>query len=194
MKNALIATMAIIIVLLATLVGVLLQEPNISVFEIDRDRVAVASKIALAKDESAKYSGGFVKDFIQLRLAILSVTDDMLEQKRASIIRRISMTYPVGSKPVSVATDAELDEILQELKQAEDHAAQSRKEAAKYSGGLVQSLALMKAETDEMGVAQLRLKFYSAKHGFPILPTLPKDGGQKNAVPLGKVVGDKEAL
>jgi hypothetical protein len=112
MKNALIVAMAIIIALLGAFLGLLLQEPNTSVFEIDRDRVQVASKMAQAKDESAKYSGGFVKDFIQLRLAILSVTDDMLEQKRASIIRRISMTYPVGSKPVSVATDAELDEIL----------------------------------------------------------------------------------
>jgi len=104
------------------------------------------------------------------------------------------MTYPVGIRPASVATESELDALLAELKQAEDHATQSRKEAAKYSGGLIQGLALMKAETDDMSVAQLRLKFYSAKHGFPILSISPRDGGEKNAAPLGKVAGDKEGL
>jgi hypothetical protein len=52
----------------------------------------------------------------------------------------------------------------------------------------------MKAETDDIAVSQLRLKFYSAKHGFPILPTLPVDRSNDTAAPIGKIVRDKDAL
>jgi hypothetical protein len=194
MKNVLIATMAILILLLAAFVGVLLQEPSTSAFEIDKDRAAIAVSVTQAKEEAAKYSGGFIKSFIELRLSILLVTDAMLEQKRQAIIRRITMVYPVGSKPAPTASESELNEIITEIKQAEDRLATSKKEASKYTGGLVQGLALMKAETDDIAVSQLRLKFYSAKHGFPILPVTSPSDAQKPTGPLGRIVGDKDGL
>jgi hypothetical protein len=194
MKNVVIATMAILVALLGAFVGVLLQEPSTSTVEIDRDRAAVATSITQAKEEATKYSGGFIKSFIELRLSILRVTDAMLEQKREAIIRRITMVYPVDFKPAAAASEAELNEIIAEIKQAEDRLAASKKEASKYTGGLVQGLALMKAETDDIAVSQLRLKFYSAKHGFPILPVVPPSDAQKPAAPLGKIVGDRDGL
>ena len=84
--------------------------------------------------------------------------------------------------------------ILEDLSQAEKKAAASKLEAARYAGGLVQALALMKVETDEMSVSQLRLKFYSAKHGIPMpLPNLPENS-KTPAQPPGKIVKDREAL
>ena len=194
MKNVLIATMAILIMLLAAFVGVLLQEPSTSTLEIDKDRAAVAASVTQAKEEAAKYSGGFIKSFIELRVSILLVTDAMLEQKRKAIIRRITMVYPFESKPAPTASESELNDIIAEIKQAEERLAASKKEASKYTGGLVQGLALMKAETDDIAVSQLRLKFYSAKHGFPILPVASPSDAKKSTGPLGRIVGDKDGL
>jgi hypothetical protein len=53
---------------------------------------------------------------------------------------------------------------------------------------------LMKAETDDIAVSQLCLKFYSAKHGFPILPVAQPSDAKKPTGPLGKIVGDKDGL
>jgi hypothetical protein len=194
MKNTLIAIMAVAIVVLGALVGILLEEPQTSTVEIDRDRAAVSAQIAEAKQLAAKYSGGVILGLINLRMSVLELTDAMLEQKRTSFLRRINLSFRAPLDAAKPASDTELNEILKELDQAQSRATESRKDAARYTGGLVQGIALMKAETDEIAVSQLRLKFYSAKHGFPILPTIPVDKPNAAAPPLGKVVSDKDAL
>lgn len=194
MKNTLIAIMAVAIVVLGALVGILLEEPQTSTVEIDQDRAAVSVQIAEAKQLAAKYSGGVILGLINLRMSVLELTDAMLEQKRTSFLRRINLSFRAPLDAAKPASDTELNEILKELDQAQSRAAESRKDAARYAGGLVQGIALMKAETDEIAVSQLRLKFYSAKHGFPILPTIPVDKPNAAAPPLGKVVSDKDAL
>lgn len=194
MKNTLIAIMAVAIVVLGALVGILLEEPQTSTVEIDQDRAAVSVQIAEAKQLAAKYSGGVILGLINLRMSVLELTDAMLEQKRTSFLRRINLSFRAPLDAAKPASDTELNEILKELDQAQSRATESRKDAARYAGGLVQGIALMKAETDEIAVSQLRLKFYSAKHGFPILPTIPVDKPNAAAPPLGKVVSDKDAL
>jgi hypothetical protein len=172
----------------------LLRDDNVSTFELDRDRAYVAEQVMKAQADSAKYTGGVLKAFIDLRVAVLAATAAMLDQKRTALFRRIWTTYTVDSKPVREASNEELNQILDELKQAEDSASASRAEAARYTGGLVQSLALMKAATDDVSVSQLRLKFYAAKHGLPVMPFAIDDKQSIEKKPLGKIVGDKEAL
>jgi hypothetical protein len=194
MKNTLIAIMAVAILVLGALVGVLLEDPQTATVEIDRDRAAVNAEINAAKELATRYSGGLIVGLINVRIAILETTDAMLGQKRTTLLRRINLTYRAPFDAARPASDAELDDILKELSQAQTRAAESRKVVERYSGGLVQGLALMKAETDEIAVSELRLKFYSAKHGFPILPTISVDKQNATPLPPGKVVGDKEAL
>ncbi|MET4736697.1 hypothetical protein ABIF73_000836 [Bradyrhizobium japonicum] len=194
MKNTLIAIMAVAILVLGALVGVLLEDPQTATVEIDRDRAAVSAEINAAKELATRYSGGLIVGLINVRIAILETTDAMLGQKRTALLRRINLTYRAPFDAARPASDAELDDILKELSQAQTRAAESRKVVERYSGGLVQGLAVMKAETDEIAVSELRLKFYSAKHGFPILPTISVDKQNATPLPPGKVVGDKEAL
>jgi hypothetical protein len=68
--------------------------------------------------------------------------------------------------------------------------AASEKEAGK-TGGLLAVMNQMTVETNKLTVAQLRMKFYSAKHGLPIF--FPSDTKEK-AKPPGKVTTDREAL
>lgn len=146
------------------------------------------------QEESEKYGQGLLRSLIEVRLAIARNTLAMLDQKRASFVRRITLDYRLDGRPVHDASDQELNMILEELSQAEKKAAASKLEAARYSGGLAQAMSLLKAETDELSVSQLRLKFYSAKHGIPMpLPTLTENSS-KPTLPPGKVVKDRDAL
>jgi hypothetical protein len=179
---------------LALALAVVIQEPQVSTMEIDRDRAALASEISVIKSESDKYESGLVKSLIEVRLAITRNTLAMLDQKRASFVRRITLNYRLDGQPVHEASDEELNMILSDLSQAEKKAAASKLEAARYAGGLVQAVALMKAETDEMSVSQLRLKFYSAKHGIPMpIPNLTENL-KAPARPPGRIVKDRDAL
>jgi hypothetical protein len=117
----------------------------------------------------------------------------MLDQKRTSWIRLTRLNYTIEGKKVQEATDKELRDILDEITEAERTAASARQEAAQYTGGLVQAMALVKAVTEEATVASLRMKFYATKYAIPIqVPSLH----QKEPTPSspGKVVKDREAL
>jgi hypothetical protein len=167
MLRVLLAISTIIATGLALILAVVLQDPQVSTLEIDRDRTALAAEISTTLAGSEKYGPGLLKSLIEVRLAITRNTLAMLDQKRASFIRRIALNYRIDSQPVREASDQELNIILEDLSQAEKKAAASKLEAARYTGGLVQAMALMNAETDEMSVSQLRLKFYSAKTRNP---------------------------
>jgi hypothetical protein len=55
-------------------------------------------------------------------------------------------------------------------------------------------MAWVTAETNRLSVAQLRLKFYSAKYGLPIFAPNPLQGPERAKETPGTVVKDKEAL
>ena len=65
---------------LAVVLAFVLQQPSISTLEIDRDRSALAAEIKESQSESDKYSGGAIKAFVDLRVAILRSTASMLDQ------------------------------------------------------------------------------------------------------------------
>jgi hypothetical protein len=177
----------------AAVIVIFTQGSQVSTIKIDQDRAAVQAQIGEAESESAKYSGGAVKALVEVRLAILRHTLAMLDQKRASWIRLVPLNYTIEGKTVREASDKELKDILDEITEAERTASSARQEAAQYTGGLIQAMALVKAVTEEITVASLRMKFYTAKYAMPIqVPSL----GQKEPAPSppGKVVKDREAL
>jgi hypothetical protein len=169
MRNLLLVVLMLTTASLAALLVVIPLPPEISTLEIDKDRDAVKAQITEADAEAAKYTGGAIKTFIDLRIAILRNTLAMLDQKRASYIRLVKLNYTVDGHAVSEASETALRDNMDELSQIERKAADSKKEASKYSGGLVQAMSLMKAATEEATASTLRMKFYSAKYGIPIL-------------------------
>ncbi|MBS4005918.1 MAG: hypothetical protein KGZ91_21315 [Afipia sp.] len=192
MKNVLIVILLTSVIALASVLGLVLQDTEQPNSDLDRDMTRVRAEIVEARRESEKYSSGLVKSFIDLRLSVLQATDAMLDQKRRSLFWRISLRYPNMASAARVAPDQELTEILDELRQAEDRANQARTEAARYSGGLVQSMSLARVAIDDVAISQLRLKFYSAKHGFPILTiSAPK---ANDSATKGKIVQDRDGL
>jgi hypothetical protein len=193
MQKAIIFLLAVAVIALATALGIVLQEPATSTFEIDRDRASVAAELSSAQSEAEKYQGGAIKALLSARVETLRHMLTMLDQKRTSVVRRIALNYSIDAHAVEPATDAILNDILDELSGVEKTISSSKTEAARYSGGLVQSMKLMTVATEELSAAQIRMKFYTAKYGLP-LPTLATRGEQTKATPSGRVVSDREAI
>lgn len=191
MRRAMTTLMLGVIGMLSFLLAWVLLTPVPTTEELDADLKQVRTEIKEASSEAEKYAPSLMKSLIEVRRQTLANTEAMLSQKRASVLRRISLSYRIDGQELAPASDKELKEIIEEIEQAENKVTQSKKHAELYSGGLVQALALMSVETDQLSVSQLRLKFYSAKYGLPIL-RLPNE--KKGGEPPGHVVRDKDAL
>jgi len=191
MRQAITTLMLGVIAVLSVILAWMLLTPVPTTEELDADLTRVRTEIKQASSEADKYAPSLMKSLIELRRQTLANTEAMLSQKRASVLRRITLSYRFDGQQLTPASDKELKEIIGEIEQAESKVAQAKKHAEQYSGGLVQVLALMSVETDELSVSQLRLKFYSAKYGLPIF-SLPNE--KKAGEPPGQIVRDKDAL
>ncbi len=186
----------VLVVLSGSCAGLLLMaysEPSTAV--LDSDLAEIRVRIKAAGDEDAKYAGGLIKVIVALEREVLRSTEAMLEQKRTSLIRRIDLRYTVEGRTLTPANDERLKQIADDLEKAGAALAEDQAEAARYAGGLVQTMALMTAATDRLNIAQLSLAYYGAKYGLA-LPVEVRTG--RTDVPVhsspGTVVKDKDAL
>jgi hypothetical protein len=148
-----------------------------------------------ADEEDSKYQGGLIKALGLVRREILATSEAMLEQKRASFLRRIDLRYIVDSKAIVPASDERLREIVADLDKANITLSKDLAEAARYSGGVVQAMSLMAVAIDHVTVAQLNLAYYGAKYGV-VLPIQPQFGASRTPTELvpGVIVKDKDAF
>jgi len=188
----------IVITFLTAIIGLLLLlvatvfDPIPNTASLDGDLKFVREQIGDARREADQYSGGAIQAFIRLRLATLQHTEALLEQKKSALLRRVWLHYTVDGRTLIAANDADLKSIISDIEQAEQKLGRSTAEAAQYSGGLIHAMARMTVETDRMSIAQLRLKLYSAKYGFPIFA---ETFGQNQNIPApGRIVEDKNAF
>jgi hypothetical protein len=167
-------------------------DPSPDTASLDNDLVLVKAQIKDARLQDEKFSGGVIKALIQLRLNTLQQTEALLEQKKTAFLRRVWIHYTVDGHPIAAASNADLDAISADIKKAEEKLELSTLKAEQYSGGLIQGLALVTAETERMSIAQLRLKFYSAKYGLPIFSGTVEQKQEPSAP--GHIVKDKNAF
>lgn len=117
MQKFLVAILTIVSVALSVTLGVVLQEPEVSIIEIDRDRAALSSRISTTQEESEKYGQGLLRSPIEVRLAIARNTLAMLDKKRASFVRRITLDYRLDGQRQpyrqTIAIDHRVDFIRQ---------------------------------------------------------------------------------
>jgi hypothetical protein len=192
MYRVLIVSLLTAIVGLLLLLAVAVLDPSPNTASLDSDLGLVREQIEDALREDEKYSGGAIKALIQLRLNTLQHTKALLEQKRSALLKRVWTRYSIDGHSIAPATNADLAAIMVEIAEAEEKLKRSTLNAERYSGGLIQAMALMTAETDRISVAQLRLKFYSAKHGLPLFSGAL--GHKPKPSTPGRIVGDKDAF
>ncbi|KRA45645.1 hypothetical protein [Devosia sp. Root635] len=162
-----------------------------STADLDADLSEVQISIKEAENEAALYSGGAILALIQIRIETLKTTQAMLEQKRNSLLRRINLSYVIEG--VAHIPNTEIIAALEEdIAGAQKERDRNMAEAARYSGGLIQTMALMNAATSEVTIGQLRLSLLAEKYGFVFGGT----SAQEPNAPVGQVIvtEDSEAL
>jgi hypothetical protein len=177
----------------AFLLWVAHNEPSTAA--LDADLAHLSTEIADADAEAAKYQGGLIKSLTELRREILRSTEAMLQQKRASLLRRIDLSFTLEKSAPSPA--AKLEEIDADIRAAQSKLAADEMDAKRYTGGLVQAMALTTVATDRLTLSQLRLAYYGAKYGTGFsIPELnrPRTAPPRKDTNPGKVVTDKDAL
>lgn len=185
--------MAGVIMLQTAFLVWLIANPVPSTEQLDADLNQVRVAIKQASSESEKYGPSAIKAIVEARRQILLNTESMLLQKRTSALRRINLNFEFNGSGLRPETDNELNSIKAEIDQAKQKLAVSVKNANQYTGGLVQAMALMSVQTDELTISQLWLKFYSAKYGLPFFFKVDNAANQPAPAP-GNVVKDRDAL
>lgn len=125
---------------------------------------SVRAEIDVAEKKNATLAGGLVKVLIETRLEILRTTEALLQQRIHAVEggARIEVTVK-GAEPDperAQALEVEIAEQQQELEEA-------RREAARYSGGLVAAMKSATVATSEQTLAMLKQRHLSAKYGLP---------------------------
>lgn len=183
---------SVVAVSCALIIGALLFSLNYlsqspSTAELDADIAAVTQQIAEAEAEYATYSGGAIQVLVKVRTEVLKTTAAMLEQKRSSLLRRIDLQYVVQGQP-RAADEALITDIESDIAEAVKERDRFKVEADRYTGGLIQTVALMNAATTEMTISQLRLSLLAERYGFAF--TMPSDSTP--AAPIGQTVVTNE--
>jgi hypothetical protein len=190
------AILAALVFLVGVIAFVILESPP-SAEDLDADIATIRQGVKQASDARQKYEGGAIKAFMDLNHEILVTTESMLQQKRLSVLRHIKIDYRIDGKVLQPASAETLKAIESERAEAQRKADAAQAEVERYSGGLVQAMALMKAETEKLSVSVLNLKYYSAKYGMGLaLPSFAPDSLTPSAPKEapGRVVKDKDAL
>jgi hypothetical protein len=139
------------------------QRRQIEVLQAELDEVK--KEIASAKIAEVKYEGGLLKSLILVRVEVLKTTEALIQQR----IKGIEGKTPVAIQTLASKPDAVRAEALAgEIKLQEEKLHQAEAEASRYSGGLIQALALTATATQAQTLAMLRQQYILAKFGLAI--------------------------
>lgn len=129
--------------------------------------------------QAARYDGGLI-------VALLDARREALLLARTLIENRINAEAGAATVEVTIPAvqpdEARAAQILGEMAAAQQRVDEAEREAA-GSGGLIQALALSRAETERLTLAQLQMGYLQAKYGiaFPVMEAPPAASGQPAA-------------
>ena len=141
----------------------LTPEEQQTIAQLQGELVQVESEIESAEEDNRTYSGGLIKTLITLRLEILRTNHALIQQRVHALESGAEIDITViGSEP-----DPELAaSLLVEIENQRTKIAEAEQEAARYSGGLVQAMALSAVATQRNTLAMLEQKYFSAEYGL----------------------------
>jgi hypothetical protein len=173
--------------------GIVLARSGPSTVALESDLSTVRAEIAAA-DREAATMGGLLAVEANLRVQVLRSTEAMLDQKRMSLLRGITLAYR-DDRPGARLLPDEAARIEKEVTAANADLSDAQSEAARYSGGLILSMLLVRGETDKVTLATLKQQQALARYGIPIPSLAPGRPGAVEAHRTpGTIVPDREAL
>jgi hypothetical protein len=162
--------------------------------QLNGDISEIDQQLGTARGLAAKYQeGSALRTQVDLQISILETTRAMLDQKRRSLFRGISLSYSVKGvllKPPSADT---ITAMQKEISRAQSDADAAEAKASQYTGGLLQITTLMEAQTHRVRVAVLKEQLAIAVVGLGAVPRGP-DAGPQRQPKVGQTIDDKGAL
>ena len=141
----------------------LTPEQKQTVAALRDDLKRVQQEVDQATKEDATYSGGLIKAFIAVRLEVLKTNAALIEQRVHAIEGGARTTVVVN---VSKADPARAAELSKDIEAQKVKVADARREADRYSGGLVQAMAETTYNTAGNTLAMLEQQYFIAKYGM----------------------------
>lgn len=136
------------------------------------DAARIDSKIKESQIENEKYSGGLIKSQIESRIAVLKLTQSIIEQKLQAVKTGAKMKIEA---PATQANLEEVGKLEKELLDIDSNIARSQENADKYSGGLIRVQMLSTIATMEGTRALLQQRMLTSKYGLGIPPRVGGD-------------------
>lgn len=159
-------------------------EEQQTITRLGAELVEVQAAIEAAEEDDRAYSGGLIKTLIALRLEILRTNHALIQQRIHALESGAEVDIVVsGSEP-----DSELaSRLLVEIESERSKLAEAEQEAARYSGGLVQAMALSAVATQRNTLAMLEQRYFTAEYGLatpvPTASTTASAGGAAAPAP-----------
>lgn len=120
---------------------------------------------------AARYDGGLILTLIEARREALLLARTLIENRINAEAGGATVEVTV---PAVQPDEARAAQILGEMAAAQQRIEEAEREAA-TGGGLIQALALSRAETERLTLAQLQMGYLQAKYGiaFPVMVAQP---------------------
>ena len=134
---------------------------------LDTALTEIDAQIASAEQESALYAGGLVKTVVELRLATLRHTRSMLDQRKLANTYGVAVTYTVDGSTFTPGTTDQITALEAEIAELEQTIVAQQAEADRYTGGLVQAMALSTVATSRQSLAVLQQQRLALTYGLP---------------------------
>lgn len=121
--------------------------------------------------QAARYDGGLILTLIDARKEALLLARTLVENRINAEAGAATIDVTV---PAVQPDEARAAQILGEMAAAQQRIEEAAREAA-TGGGLIQALALSRAETERLTLAQLQMGYLQAKYGiaFPVMVPQP---------------------
>lgn len=130
---------------------------------IRKDLAALQTEINAAQAKDAQYSGGLIKALIGMRLEILLTSKALLEQRIHALESGAKITVETrGTKP----DPDRARQIFAEIQRTRQELDASRRDAERYTGGLVHAIKHSTVATQEQTLAMLAQEFFVTKYGL----------------------------
>jgi len=169
----------------------LTPEQKQTVANLKEDLRRIQQEITDATQEDAKYSGGVIKVLVDVRLQILKTNAALVEQRIQALESGARQDVVVN---VTKADPAKADELVKEIAAQEQKVAEARREADRYSGGLIQAISESTVATNKQTLAMLEQQYFIAKYGMALLPpTDLEQSGTSNTVTAAAPVSTRTA-
>ena len=145
---------------------------------------SVKQEITEAEKKDSTLAGGLVKALVETRLEILKTTEALIQQRVQAIEAGAKIEVTIqGSKPDSKLAQELEAEITKQKEQLEE----ARRDAARYSGGLVGAMKSATVATAEQTLAMLQQRYLAAKYGLPgVVPRLPSPAAEAETAAVSR--------